>query len=274
MPMSEAEQNHEPLTGQEPREQALPKLVEQEGPRLHSLARRFCPSHEDAEDLVQEVFLTAFRRWDQFRGDSKVSTWLYTIASRACGKMQRRKMGEPRSLDSLDERMPKGESRMASLPGPGEDPLSEQVKREGRAAVQQAIADLPEDFRMPVVLRESVGLHLAEIGGILQIPEATVKTRLHRARHKLRQALEERLPLRDVPAYDQDKTVCLDLLQAKQTSLDLGLDFEFPPGVFCQRCSEVFRTMDLTQEFCSIGPGDEWPADLGRRVLESLQNSE
>lgn len=272
--MSEPEQNQEPLTGQEPRDLALPRLVEQEGPRLNSLARRFCPSAEDAEDLVQEVFLTAFRTWDQFRGDSKVSTWLYTIASRACGKMQRRKVGEPRSMDSLDEQLPMGGSRLASLPGPGEDPLSAQVRREGRAAVQQAIADLPEDFRMPVVLREIVGLSLADIAGVLQIPEATVKTRLHRARHKLRQALEDNLPLREVPAYDLDKTVCLDLLQAKQTSLDLGLGFDFPPGIFCQRCSEVFRTMDLTQEFCSIGPGDEWPADLGKKVLESLQEAE
>ena len=259
------------LTGQEPRDQALPTLVEQEGPRLHALARRFCPSPEDAEDLVQEVFLTAFRTWDQFRGDSKVSTWLYTIASRACMKMQRRRVGEPKALASLDELMPKGEKRMASVPGPDEDPLSEQVRAEGRAAVQQAIAELPEAFRMPIVLREIVGLSLADIGGILEIPEATVKTRLHRARLKLRQILEESLPKREVPAYNLDKAICLDLLQAKQTSLDLGLTFEFPPGVFCERCSEVFRTMDLTQQFCSIAPGEEWPEELGRQVLQSFR---
>ncbi|MBL4770448.1 MAG: sigma-70 family RNA polymerase sigma factor [Planctomycetes bacterium] len=261
------------LTGSEPRDLALPRLVEQEGPQLHSLARRFCPSPEDAEDLVQEVFLTAFRTWDQFRGDSKVSTWLYTIASRACMKMQRRKVGEPANMASLDELMPMGEPRMASLPGPGEDPLSEQLRAEGRAAVQQAIADLPEAFRMPIVLREIVGLTLADIAGVLQIPEATVKTRLHRARLRLRQALEENLPVREVPAYNLDKAICMDLLQAKQASLDLGLTFEFPPGVFCERCSEVFKTMDLTQQFCSIAPGDEWPAELGRQVLASFQGA-
>ncbi|MDF1839574.1 MAG: RNA polymerase sigma factor [Planctomycetota bacterium] len=270
--MSHANSDPKPqLTGSEPRAQALPQLVEQEGPRLHALARRFCPSREDAEDLVQEVFLTAFRTWDQFRGDSKVSTWLYTIASRACMKMQRKKVGEPDDLDSLDDLLPKGELRMATVPGPDGDPLSDQVRAEGRMAVQQAIADLPESFRMPIVLREIVGLSLADIGGILQIPEATVKTRLHRARLKLRQALVENLPVREVPPFNLEKAICLDLLEAKQTSLDLGLTFDFPPGVFCERCSEVFRTMDLTQQFCSIAPGEEWPAELGRLVLKSFR---
>jgi RNA polymerase sigma-70 factor (ECF subfamily) len=261
----------ERLTGSESRDLALPKLVEQEGPRLYALARRFCQNPEDAEDLVQEVFMTAFRTWDQFRGESKVGTWLYTIAARACMKMQRRRVGEPTELASLDELMPKGEPRMASLPGPDEDPLSEQMREEGRAAIQQAIAELPEAFRMPIVLREIVGLPLADIAGVLQIPEATVKTRLHRARLKLRQALEGNLPVREVPTYTLDKAICLDLLQAKQTSLDLGLTFEFPQGVFCERCSEVFRTMDLTQEFCSITPGVEWPAELGRQVLQRFR---
>jgi RNA polymerase sigma-70 factor (ECF subfamily) len=259
------------LTGHEPRDAALPKLVDQEGPRLHALARRFCHSPEDAEDLVQEVFLTAYRTWDQFRGDSKVSTWLYTIASRACMKMQRRRVGEPAVLASLDELLPKGEARMATVPGPSEDPLTEQMRAEGRAAVQQAIADLPEMFRMPIVLREIVGLTLAEIAGILEIPEATVKTRLHRARLRLRQALEENLPVREVPAYSLDKAICLDLLQAKQNSLDLGVPFEFPPGLFCERCSEVFRTLDLTQQFCTLDAGEEWPEELGRQVLQSFR---
>ncbi|MCA9003045.1 MAG: RNA polymerase sigma factor, partial [Planctomycetes bacterium] len=204
------------------RDEVLPKLVEAEGPRLHALAKRFCHNPEDAEDLVQEVFLSAYRGWDNFRGDSKVSTWLYTIAARACMKMKRKRVGEPTNLASLDELLPKGETRMATVPGPDEDPLTEQMRAEGRAAVQQAIADLPEAFRMPIVLREIVGLNLADIGGILGIPEATVKTRLHRARLRLRQALETNLPVREVPAYELDKTICLDLLQAKQDSLDAG----------------------------------------------------
>ena len=67
-----------------PAEVALPRLLEAHGGRLYSLALKFCGSPEDAEDLVQEVFLLAFRKWSQFKGESRATTWLYTIAARAC----------------------------------------------------------------------------------------------------------------------------------------------------------------------------------------------
>lgn len=68
----------------EPAATAIPQLVEMHGPKLYSLASRLCGNVSDAEDMVQEVFLQAHRKWHTFKGDAKPGTWLYAIAARSC----------------------------------------------------------------------------------------------------------------------------------------------------------------------------------------------
>ena len=75
--------------------QAIPLLVDAHGGRLYGLGLKLCGNPADAEDLVQEVFLQAFRKWHQFEGRSDPSSWLYTIGARACQRMHRRRSGEP-----------------------------------------------------------------------------------------------------------------------------------------------------------------------------------
>ena len=77
--MSAAQDSSENLIGK-PAAEALPMLIDRYGGRIYGLGVRFCGNEADAEDLVQEVFLQAFRKWDQFEGRSAPSTWLYTIA--------------------------------------------------------------------------------------------------------------------------------------------------------------------------------------------------
>ncbi len=77
--------------------------------RIYRLAQRLCGHSDDARDLVQETFLNAFRKFKQFRGEAQVSTWLYTIASRACLRMRRRRKGEPERELSLEEFIPTSE---------------------------------------------------------------------------------------------------------------------------------------------------------------------
>jgi RNA polymerase sigma-70 factor (ECF subfamily) len=224
-----------------------------------------------AEDLVQEVFLIAYRQWPQFRGESKISTWLFRIAARTCSRMQRKRAGEPDRMESLEEMLPSGQPRLAYIPGPDEEPLDREIREEGRRAVQAAIAALPEAFRMPIVLREIVGFSLAEIAQILEVPEATIKTRLHRARLKLRHALEQAVPQKEVPGYSLERALCVDLLHAKQACLDHHTPFEFPNGIFCERCEVVFRSLDLTQELCRLEEGHDWPQGLEKRILSALE---
>ncbi|MHC4822156.1 MAG: RNA polymerase sigma factor, partial [Planctomycetota bacterium] len=104
-------------------DEALPLLLDEYGGVLYGLGLRFCGNPADAEDLVQQTFLQAWRAWDGFDGRSSPGTWLHTIASRVCGRFRRKKSGEPRTVGSLESLLPFGESAMADLPGPDETPL-------------------------------------------------------------------------------------------------------------------------------------------------------
>ena len=152
-------------------------MVEQEGGRLYGLCRRICASPEEAEDLVQEVFLQAWRRWEQFRGEAKPLVWLYTIARHACQRMHRKRSGEPSKLESLDELLPFGAPRLAVVPS-DVDEFEEHVRREQGEIAGEAITSLPIEFRMPLILKEIIGFSIAETAEILGLPENTVKTRV------------------------------------------------------------------------------------------------
>lgn len=260
-----------------PAEEALPLLVEEHGDKLFALGLRFCGDRTDAEDMVQETFLQAWKSWESFQGASSASTWLYTIASRACQRLHRKRAGEPERLVSLDA--PHGEDGagfaeglsmeaggMGVVPTEG-DPLAESIRAESRVAVQAAICDLPLEFRMPLVLKEIVGFSVREIAHIMATPEATVKTRLHRSRLRLRDALATGLPRREVPEPTFSRQVCLDLLHAKQETLDRGEPFAFPGEIVCTRCAEYFATLDLTSDLCRELAHGELPDGLRRKLL-------
>jgi RNA polymerase sigma-70 factor (ECF subfamily) len=265
-----AHETAEELDGSEPRDKALPILVKAHGGRLYALGMRFCGDRQEAEDLVQETFLQAYRNWNQFGGRAPAATWLYTIASRICQRFHRKKSGEPARTESLEELLPFGEPSMGVVPD-ADDPLAAEVRREGRERIEAAIADLDLEFRMPLVLKEVVGFSLKEIASIMDLKEATVKTRLHRARLRIRKALEEALPAREVPPPTYSKQVCLDLLQAKQDSLDRAVAFDFPNSVVCERCAELFATMDLAQGICHDLARGELPVKLREELMNHIK---
>lgn len=253
-----------------PSDQAIPRLVEMHGGRLYALGRRLCRNPQDAEDLVQETFLRAFRKWDQFAGRSDPMTWLYTIASRVCQRLHRRRAGEPKRMESLEELFPFGEPQMAILPSAGDTNSAEELRRESRERVGEAIVSLPVNFRLPLVLKEIIGFSVAEVAQILGIKEATVKTRVHRARLQVRRGLDAVLPRKNGPPPAYAKQVCLDLLRVKQESLDRGAEFPRAKEIICERCQVVFATMDLAQELCrEIGEG-KLPEDLRELLLAQV----
>jgi RNA polymerase sigma-70 factor (ECF subfamily) len=136
----------------------------------------------EAEEVAQETFLRAHRALAEFRGDAKLSTWLYAIASRLC--LNRIASGERRlsraRVDGLD-RLPAGE---------GGEPGADLERSEREAALHRAIAELPEDRRIVVVLRDLEGLTYDEIAAALSLEPGTVRSRLHRARLDLKEKLE------------------------------------------------------------------------------------
>jgi hypothetical protein len=94
--------------------------------------------------------------------------------------------------------------------------------------------------------------------------------RLYRARLRIRSALERALPKRDAPPVAYSTQVCLDLLQAKQDTLDRGGSFEFPNPVVCERCAEFFATMDLAQGICHEIAKGELPPELRAALLDRV----
>ena len=255
-------------------EDALPKLLDAHGPRIYRLATKLCGDATEAEDLVQDVFLQAFRKWHQFQGESSPSTWLYTIAARACTRRKRRRSGEPAGLESLSELSSFSRS---PLEGPvldlatAMDPLDQQIQRQAKEAVEQALGQLPLSYRIALVLKDIVELSTPQIASVLGLKPATVKTRVHRARLLIRDYMlnHSDLPQKNVPPAIYSKRICMDLLKAKQEAMDRGVPFPVRTEEVCSRCEAFFDGLDFTRGVCrALGEG-ELPSGL-RQELESL----
>ena len=153
--------------------------------RVFGVALRMLGNRAEAEDLAQEVFVRVHRAIREFRGDAKLSTWLYAITSRQC--LNRLASGERRIGRQGDE----GLARLASREiGPAE----EMERTELETALHRAIAELSEERRIVVVLRDLEGLSYEDIAAALDLELGTVRSRLHRARTDLREKLERFLP--------------------------------------------------------------------------------
>ena len=170
--------------------EAFDKLYREHVDLVYRYAHRLCGEPESAKDLVQETFLNAYRGLKDFRGDSRISTWLYTIASRACLRMRRKRKGAPERELSLEEFVPtsEGEFRL-QIAVDGLTPEQALENKELREALEQAINKLPKKYRMALVLRDMEGLSAGETGAIMGLTERAVKSRLHRARLFVRREL-------------------------------------------------------------------------------------
>jgi len=174
---------------------AFDRLYRDHVDRMYRFAQRLCGSPDDAKDLVQETFLNAYRSLKDFRGESRVSTWLYTIAAHACQRMRRKRKGEPERELSLDALMPTSDGDMA-LQIPGEDlsPEERLEHKELRRNLLAAIHKLPKKYRMVLVLRDMEGLSAKDVGAVMGLTERAVKSRLHRARLFVRHELSSQYP--------------------------------------------------------------------------------
>jgi RNA polymerase sigma-70 factor (ECF subfamily) len=146
---------------------------------VYNLAYRMLGNAEDAEDASQEIFLRAYTRLASFDRERRFSTWLLSIGSNYCIDRLRRRRFAWLTLDDAAFALPSGE------PGPERSALN----HEQRAIVQQALLKLPETYRLVMVLRYWQDLSYEEIARATGLPESTIKTRLHRARHMLAEAL-------------------------------------------------------------------------------------
>src|SRR5579883_2569404 len=173
------------LAGQRDNFHLLIRPYEQQ---LFRTALALVKNEAEAEDVVQDAVLKAYRKLASFRGDAKFSTWLISITlNEARGRL--RKQGRV-AMDSLDEkREENSEYTPAALTDWREVPLEALERQEIRALVQQAVAELPETFRQVVILRDMEELSVNETAEALGISISLVKVRLHRARLLLQKRL-------------------------------------------------------------------------------------
>ena len=159
---------------------AFEELYRQHARRLFSLVVRMVGSAEDAEDLVQEVFLQAHRKLAGFRGESTLGTWLYRLTMNHClDHLRGRQARMSRATESLDDE----DAAEPMAPAPAIPPAI------SRMDLEKAIAALPPGSRAAFLLHDVEGFEHREIGAILGVSEGTSKSQVHKARLKLRAIL-------------------------------------------------------------------------------------
>jgi RNA polymerase sigma-70 factor, ECF subfamily len=163
----------------------------QYAPQLYSAALRMTRNQADAEDLVQETYLRAYRGFGGFTEGTNLRAWLFRILTNTYINMYRARQRRPQESDLADvedlylyRRLPHLDSLLANRSA--EDQLFDLLTDD---EVKQALEDLPENFRLPVLLADVQGFSYKEIAEILEIPIGTVMSRLHRGRKAMQKSL-------------------------------------------------------------------------------------
>ncbi len=175
-------------------ENAFRLIMERNNERLYRVARGIVQNDSEAEDVVQEAYVRAFRKLGGFRAEASLSTWLTRIVlNEALGRLRLRRRKPTSGPAEIDRAQSTGE--LIRFPGlaASDDPERAVSRREIAGLLERAIDALPEAFRVVFLMRAVEEMTVEETAGALAIPEATVKTRLHRARHLLRRSIQAEL---------------------------------------------------------------------------------
>lgn len=163
------------------------ELVSRYSEKAYSLASRMVRNQEDAEEVLQDVFVTVYRKISGFEGKSSFSSWLYRVTVNSC-LMKIRKRKQNKSI-GLDDAMPDEEHSLLMSNSEETDTDKITLRKQVSTALEHAIHKLPDDYRPVFILRDIDGLTSREVGKILQLSVPAVKSRLHRARLMLRRKL-------------------------------------------------------------------------------------
>ncbi len=167
-------------------------IVQRCNQRVYRVVRGVISDEAEAEDVMQDAYMLAYRKLDGFRGESSLASWVARIAlNEAYGRLRRQR--ETVEIDKMDSDT--AISNVVPFPGmaEGEDPFRNAERQQLRRWLEAAIDALPEGFRLVYLLRDVEGCSVEETAAALELREETVKTRLHRARKQLRSVLEERV---------------------------------------------------------------------------------
>jgi RNA polymerase sigma-70 factor (ECF subfamily) len=184
--------------------------------RLYRVARAILRNDGEAEDVIQDAYVRAYEHLDQFAGKAAFSTWLTRIAIHEA-LARKRRYGRMEELETVQNK----EDRLTILKSSAPDPEAQTAQSETHHFLAEAIESLPDDYRTIVVMRDVEEMNVAETASSLEVSEAVVKTRLHRAHAMLRKEIYARAQGRVTDLYpflgarcDRIVTVALERIRS------------------------------------------------------------
>jgi RNA polymerase sigma-70 factor, ECF subfamily len=193
---------------------AFRAIMQRSNRRLYRIARAVMNDDSEAEDVVQESYVRGLTALASFRGDSSLTTWLSRIVlNEAMGRLRRRRPTV--DVDALEDRQARqGDIIPFPLTSREPDPERAIAQRQIKALLESAIDELPDSFRTVLMARAVEGMSIEETAELFDLKPETVKTRLHRARQLLRDALEKQIGPVLTDAFPFDGRRCERMTQA------------------------------------------------------------
>jgi RNA polymerase sigma-70 factor (ECF subfamily) len=259
--------------GGDPR--ALDELLERHQRRVYRFGLKMCRDPEDAKDVLQDTLIAAARTIRDFRGASSVSTWLYTIARSFCIKHRRRSKFAPEQEESLEAREPGLEARQVADPTRTAD--EELVGRQVEGALEKAIAGLDPMYREVLVLRDVEGLSAPEVAEIMGLTVEAVKSRLHRARMAVREAVAPILsPDTAGPRAEPIAPGCPDIVQLFSQHLEGEISGDLCASMEqhlakCPTCEARCDSLQRTLAICKNTALPEVPPAVQNSVRKAIR---
>lgn len=253
---------------QEGDRQAMDALLRAHEESVYRFGLRMCGNEDAAKEVLQRTLLTAFERIDQFRGDARLSSWLYALARSHCSRLHRRDRSAPLHDVPLD--VP---AQAPQLPAE-RDPSQELMQAEMAQLVATAISLLPERQREAVVLKDVEDLSLDDASSVVGLDLPAFKSRLHRAREQLK--LNLAALLQEQPA--SGLTACPELQRALATARASSVDQAVCRAIEdhlkeCTSCRDRMGPLQDAASLCRRLPGGQVPEPVQRAVRTALQNA-
>ena len=249
---------------------ALDALIAHYQPRVLRFGLRMCNDTEDAQDVMQETLLAAARGIRQFRGTASLTTWLYTIARSFCIKKRRRSKFAPTHESSLNDDANREALRVAA---PDRSPEQAALDGELEQALKKAIGGLEPMYREVLVLRDVEGLTAPEVAEVVGASVGAVKSRLHRARGAVKEAL---IPLLEPTPEARPQADCPDVVELFSRNLEgdisdsLCRDLQAHVDA-CPSCKQKCDAIGKVVQLCRTQPPPQVPEALRTAVSDAVR---
>lgn len=248
--------------------EALDALLGSVEGRVLRYAMRMCRDPEDAKDVLQDTLVEVTRSIGDFRGDAALSTWLFTVARSACAKKRRKSKFAPGELVSIDA---SASAAVRELASDERTPEVQASDRELGQAIEAAIGALEPGQREVLLLRDVEGLSAKEVASVMGLSPEAVKSRLHRARVEVRDAVLPLLGIEGATLSAHRNESCPDVLELFSKRLEGDID----PNVCgemeahlasCPKCEGACASLRETLLACKSSRTPEVPEKLKKSI--------